>query len=222
LRSGRYSTIGGDSMLEMWPSEKKLRELTPMPHAWLQARAAESRFKGVAGFEVPTVNGKFGVLASAYGVTSVLFPGFDDYEVAGRLCKYGLAWGSTGRQIAIEAGIELMGYLLGEVKELHSPVDTGHFSPFLRDVYGALRTVPFGATVTYGELARLAGHPTKARAVGQAMHRNPIPIFVPCHRVVRTGGGLGGWSGPAGWKEQLLALERVAGVVPPRNRRERP
>jgi methylated-DNA-[protein]-cysteine S-methyltransferase len=197
-------------MLEIWPTEENLGELTLMPHAWLQAKAAESPLADVAGFEVPTRAGKFGVIASAHGVTAVLFPGFDAAEIAGRLGSHGLAWGSTGRQVAIEAGVELMSYLLGAIRELRTPVDMRHFSPFLRDVYGALLEVPYGATVTYGELAALAGHPAKARAVGQAMHRNPVPIFVPCHRVVQAGGRLGGWSGPIGWKEQLLLLEGAA------------
>jgi len=202
-------------MLESWPTLEKLADLTKMPHAWLEANAAASRIKDVAGFEVPTDRGKFGVIASANGVTSVLFPGFDDAEVAGRLSRHGLGWGTTGRRRALEAGIELKGYLGGEVKAFSTPVDVSHLTPFLQDVYGALVEVPWGATVTYGELARLAGHPTKARAVGTAMHRNPIPIFIPCHRVVLTGGGLGGWSGPDGWKEKLLALEGGAPRVRP-------
>jgi methylated-DNA-[protein]-cysteine S-methyltransferase len=201
----------GRTMLENWPTVEKLEEMTRMPHAWLEARAAEARLTGVAGFEVPTAFGKFGVLASAHGVVAVLFPGFDEREIGDRLSRHGLGWGTIGRQRAIEAGIELAGYLAGAVKAFSTPVDLRHDTPFLRDVYAALVKVPYGATVTYGELARLAGHPTKARAVGLAMHRNPTPIFVPCHRVVQAGGGLGGWSGPDGWKEALLALE---GAVP--------
>jgi methylated-DNA-[protein]-cysteine S-methyltransferase len=199
-------------MLGSWPSTDKLREIARIPHAWLEetARGQEAGhpWVGVTGFEVPTVSGKLGVLASARGVVGVLFPGFDAWKVAGRIERHGLAWSSTGQRRAVEAGLELMGYLLGEVKAFSTPIDMSRLSPFLRDVYGALVEVPWGATVTYGELARLAGHPNGARAVGTAMRRNPIPIFVPCHRVVSSGtGGLGGWSGPVGWKEKLLALE---------------
>jgi methylated-DNA-[protein]-cysteine S-methyltransferase len=199
-------------MLGSWPSTDKLREIARMPHAWLEetARGQEAGhpWVGVAGLEVPTVSGKFGVLASARGVVGVLFPGFDAWEVAGRIERHGLAWSSAGQRRAVDAGLELMGYLLGEVKRFETPVELGHLTAFQRDVYRALAEVPWGATVTYGELARLAGHPNKARAVGTAMRTNPIPIFVPCHRVVASGaGGLGGWSGPAGWKEKLLALE---------------
>jgi methylated-DNA-[protein]-cysteine S-methyltransferase len=214
-RGERFGAVErGETMLESWPTPEKLEEMTRMPHAWLEATAAESRIRGVAGFEVPTAAGVFGVIASARGVTSVLFPGFDDSEIAGRLSRHGLLWSTTGRQRALEAGIELQGYLAGEIKAFSTPVDLCHLTPFQRDVYGALVEVSYGATVTYGDLARLAGHPNKARAVGLAMHRNPMPIFVPCHRVVQAGGRLGGWSGPSGWKETLLALEGAAPQEP--------
>ena len=198
-------------MLQPWPKKEKLREISRMPHAWLEetARGQEDGhpWAGATGLEVPTISGTFGVLASARGVVGVLFPGFDDWEVAGRMERQGLAWSSGGLRRAVEAGLELMGYLLGEVRRFETPIDLGRLTEFQRDVYRALAKVPRGATVTYGELAALAGHPAKARAVGQAMHRNPVPIFVPCHRVVQAGGGLGGWSGPIGWKERLLLLE---------------
>lgn len=67
---------------------------------------------------------------------------------------------------------------------------------FHQKVYKALvQDVPTGSTVTYGELAELAGNPKAARAVGTAMRKNPLPIIVPCHRVVQSGGGLGGYMG---------------------------
>ncbi len=75
-----------------------------------------------------------------------------------------------------------------------------------------LERVPAGGTVTYGELAALAGHPGKARAVGQAMARNPWPLLVPCHRVLGAGGALTGYTNPhgLGLKALLLALESAA------------
>jgi methylated-DNA-[protein]-cysteine S-methyltransferase len=213
-------------MMHPWPKTEKLREISLMPHAWLEAKAREDEagheWASATGLEVPTISGKFGVLASPRGVVGVLFPGFDDWEVAGRMERHRYAWSSAGLRRAVEAGIELMGYLLGEVRRFETPVDLGHLTPFQRDVYGALREVPCGETVTYGELARRAGHPGKARAVGAAMRWNPIPILVPCHRVVAAGGGAGGWSGPGGWKEQLLALENAeSGDRPLQSRRTR-
>jgi len=73
-------------------------------------------------------------------------------------------------------------------------------------VWGALQEIPYGQAVTYGELAELVGRPRAARAVGRAVGTNPLPILVPCHRVVAAG-GLGGYGPGPSWKERLLALE---------------
>jgi len=79
--------------------------------------------------------------------------------------------------------------------------------PFYRAVWEALRKVPYGSTVSYGELAALAGRPGAARAVGSAMNRNPAAILVPCHRVTASQGKLGGFACGIEWKKFLLALE---------------
>ncbi len=92
-------------------------------------------------------------------------------------------------------------------------VDVGERTPFEHAVYAALRTVGWGRTTTYGELARAAGAAARevARDVGQAMRRNPVPIIIPCHRVLASGNRIGGFSAPGGTatKERLLALEGV-------------
>lgn len=74
-------------------------------------------------------------------------------------------------------------------------------------VWEELRTVPYGTTVTYGELARRVGRPRSARAVGQAVGANPVPIVIPCHRVLPIAGGLGGFGPGPDWKQRLLDLE---------------
>jgi O-6-methylguanine DNA methyltransferase len=85
-----------------------------------------------------------------------------------------------------------------------SAVDAG----FPRALYEVLhRAVCFGETVSYGELAEMAGRPSAARAVGNAMSRNPVPIVVPCHRIVGASGSLVGYAGGLERKEKLLALE---------------
>jgi methylated-DNA-[protein]-cysteine S-methyltransferase len=80
-------------------------------------------------------------------------------------------------------------------------------SPFAHSVLQALFQVPWGHTTTYGELARAAGHPGAARAVGSVMAKNPWPILFPCHRVLAAGGGLGGFGGGLELKTKLLQLE---------------
>jgi methylated-DNA-[protein]-cysteine S-methyltransferase len=89
------------------------------------------------------------------------------------------------------------------------PLDLGGATPFERRVYAAARRIPWGRTVTYGELARRIGSPGAARAVGRALGRNPVAVLVPCHRVVAAG-GLGGFSAGGGvaTKERLLEAER--------------
>jgi methylated-DNA-[protein]-cysteine S-methyltransferase len=80
-------------------------------------------------------------------------------------------------------------------------------TPFQRSVWFALAEIPYGETITYGDLARAVGRPTAFRAVGQANGANPLPIILPCHRVVAAGGGIGGYGGGLTLKRQLLDLE---------------
>lgn len=80
---------------------------------------------------------------------------------------------------------------------------------FDRRVWGALSAIPWGSHKSYGELASVIGKPGAARAVGGACGRNPIPLIIPCHRVLQSGGLIGGYSGGAGVKERLLAIEGV-------------
>lgn len=88
------------------------------------------------------------------------------------------------------------------------PVDLGGLSSFDAAVYEAVRSVPWGETVTYGEVARLVGSPGAARAVGGAMARCPLFPAVPCHRVVRAADGWSGWGGDVRLKRRLLRAER--------------
>ena len=91
-------------------------------------------------------------------------------------------------------------------------VHTADRSPFQRRVIDACRAISRGETRTYGELARVAGSPGAARAVGSVMATNRVPLIVPCHRVVAANGGLGGFSAPQGiaMKKRLLRLEQAA------------
>ncbi len=88
-------------------------------------------------------------------------------------------------------------------------VDLSHLTAFQHRVVVELRKVPFGQTLSYAELAARAGSPKAARAVGSVMAQNRVPLIIPCHRVVGSGGSLGGFSAPRGiaFKKQLLALE---------------
>ena len=79
---------------------------------------------------------------------------------------------------------------------------------FQKKVWGALRTIPYGETRSYGEIARQVGNPRAARAVGMANHENPVAIVVPCHRVIAGDGSLGGYAGGLKRKSRILGLEK--------------
>jgi methylated-DNA-[protein]-cysteine S-methyltransferase len=105
----------------------------------------------------------------------------------------------------------LVRYFAGERLELTAPLAFPPASAFRRRVWEVTATVPYGRVVTYGALAARVGRPGGARAVWQALAANPLPLVVPCHRVVGAGGGLGGFSADGGVKvkRRLLELEGV-------------
>lgn len=105
---------------------------------------------------------------------------------------------------------ELEAYFAGERTTwtgAEVPLGAMRLGGFEQAVYEALLAVPAGQTVTYGELAEMAGYPRAARAVGNAMAANPIPVVVPCHRVIRSDGTLGNYGNDPEWKERLLVHE---------------
>ncbi len=103
---------------------------------------------------------------------------------------------------------ELGEYFAGIRSRFDVAIDLSGLSHFDRQVLDAARAIPFGEVIPYAELARRIAKPGAARAVGSALGRNPVAIVVPCHRVVRTDGSLGGYGGGVEYKERLLGLER--------------
>ena len=100
-------------------------------------------------------------------------------------------------------------YVKGQPVQLDVPTDLGGLSPFQQRVLEVCRTIPWGSVRTYRQVAEQAGSPGASRAVGGALARNPVPLVVPCHRVVRSDGRLGGFSatGGVGLKRRLLTHE---------------
>lgn len=106
-----------------------------------------------------------------------------------------------------EAARQLRNYLAGKLKEFSLPlVPAG--TDFMQRVWSSLCTIPYGQTASYKDIAVKIGAPKAARAVGMANNRNPIPIFIPCHRVIGANGSLVGYGGGLAIKKQLLDLER--------------
>jgi methylated-DNA-[protein]-cysteine S-methyltransferase len=107
-----------------------------------------------------------------------------------------------------EVGEEIRRYLAGEAKALHRSIDlTLAASPFQKKVLRKLQEIPRGAVVSYQALGAAVGAPKGARAVGNALHNNPVPIYVPCHRVISSDGRIGGYGGGSSRKLQLLRSE---------------
>ncbi len=103
---------------------------------------------------------------------------------------------------------ELDEYFAGRRRAFDIPIDWTLVPAFGRRVLQATARIPYGEVATYGEVASRAGSPGGARATGNALGANPVPIIVPCHRVVRAGGALGGYTGGVERKQRLLAVER--------------
>src|SRR5713101_3621789 len=116
-------------------------------------------------------------------------------------------WKESARGPVGEAVRQLREYFAGRRTEFDLPLEP-EGTLFQQTVWRHLRDIPFGETISYGELAKRAGNPKASRAVGAANGANPIPIVIPCHRVIGSNGKLTGYGGGLPIKEKLLALER--------------
>ncbi|WP_172387534.1 methylated-DNA--[protein]-cysteine S-methyltransferase [Streptomyces sp. MNP-20] len=154
--------------------------------------------------------------ATATGLVNVVFHATDDVrdKALGRL---GSRLGAEpveapSSPLLAEPIRQLEAYFAGRRRDFELPLDWSLISGFNRQVLRELAAgVPYGAVVGYGDLARRVGQPGAAQAVGMAMGSNPLPVVVPCHRVVESDGGIGGFGGGLETKRRLLALE---GVLP--------
>jgi O-6-methylguanine DNA methyltransferase len=104
---------------------------------------------------------------------------------------------------------QLRRYFAGEPVAFDWPLDLSHFTPFQREALTHCASIPYGELRSYGWIADRMGRPKSARPVGQAMSMNPIPILIPCHRVVGSNGQIVSYGGGIYWKERLLELEGV-------------
>ena len=134
----------------------------------------------------------------------------DGYLVAVRLGAYAAAGDEVLRktEALAEAARQLDEYFQGKRRAFDLPLKLNG-TEFQRAVWNALLEIPYGETRSYHDIAKRLNKPGAARAVGQANHRNPLWIIVPCHRVVQAGGGLGGYGGGLEVKRRLLELEGV-------------
>jgi len=156
----------------------------------------------VISISIATAYGDFTAHFSEYGLAELDFPGRDrkKIEPTTLVTEPIHCWISlTQNTIAT--------ILCGREIDERPPLDLRAGTDFQQRVWKALCAIPFGETKSYGDIAREVGSPRGTRAVGMACGANPIPLIVPCHRVVAAGGKLGGFSGGLDWKKRLLAIE---------------
>ncbi|MBN2581536.1 MAG: methylated-DNA--[protein]-cysteine S-methyltransferase [Planctomycetes bacterium] len=158
---------------------------------------------------LPTPWGAMAVVACGDRLAGVLLPDADRKRLAATVAA---RWpqATLNRSLLPSLAAGIADYFAGRAAEFDVAIDLSGCTPFQRCVLEACRRIPTGKVLTYGQLAARAGRPRAARAVGQAMAGNPVPLVVPCHRVVAAGGALGGFSasGGEGMKRRLLDHER--------------
>lgn len=149
-----------------------------------------------------TAIGKIGLVANETAVLRLLFDGETDSEQP------------MERSTALlqDAGGQLLDYLAGRRRQFAlplAPTGTAH----LRRIWDAVSAIPYGQTRSYRQIAAALGNPRSARVIGLANHRNPLPIFIPCHRVIGSDGQLTGYRGGLPLKQTLLELEQRHAVL---------
>ncbi|HUN43868.1 MAG TPA: methylated-DNA--[protein]-cysteine S-methyltransferase [Acetobacteraceae bacterium] len=162
------------------------------------------------GFAIfSTAIGSCGIAWGPRGVTGVQLPERTAQATGDRLRRrHPDATEATPPSDVQQAIDGIAGLLRGDAQDLSGIVlDMAGIPPFRQRLYAALRGIPAGATLSYGELAARLGEGCTARDVGEAMGQNPFPIIVPCHRVLAAGGKVGGFSAPGGVTTKLRMLE---------------
>jgi methylated-DNA-[protein]-cysteine S-methyltransferase len=182
--------------------------VTPDLDRRFREAAAGAGLLDVAYDLVDTPVGPLLVAVTDRGVCRISFDPEPDRQVEGLARDFGTRVLRSTRPVDT-ARRELSEYFEGARETFDIPADVRVEAPFHRRVLAELARVPYGRTTTYGALAKQAGRPQAARAVGTVMNRNPIPIMLPCHRVVGANGSLVGYGGGLDRKEALLRLEGV-------------
>lgn len=156
---------------------------------------------------VPTAAGEFGAVVTERGLARLTFPS-EPFEWCQDWVR---RWEPGARVLSEGPGLvpvarQLAAYFERSLREFDLPLDM-RGTEFQRQVWQALTGIPFGETRSYGQIAAQIGRPKAVRAVGAANGANPVPIVVPCHRVIGSNGKLTGYAGGLELKERLLALE---------------
>jgi methylated-DNA-[protein]-cysteine S-methyltransferase len=162
--------------------------------------------QGLALFD--TAVGRCGIVWGPRGIAGVQLPERHDAARARLLRRYPKAHEAPPPADVQRVIADIIALLRGEARDLSGiALDTDDVPPFHQRVYAVARTIPPGATLSYGEIAARLGDRTVARDVGEALGQNPFPIIVPCHRVLAAGGKVGGFSAAGGVATKLRLLD---------------
>jgi len=156
---------------------------------------------------IDTQFGWAGIIMNGNKISQFILPQSDKSEIEDIINK-------QNRNEELESGVvdtfirdQISAYFDGIMTEFDLVVDYSGATDFEKQVWEVARKIPYGTTVSYMRLAELIGNKNACRAVGNALGRNPIPVIIPCHRILRSNGSLGGFSAGLPWKQILLDLE---------------
>ncbi|MGI9185881.1 MAG: methylated-DNA--[protein]-cysteine S-methyltransferase [Solirubrobacteraceae bacterium] len=205
-------------MTELDVIERRLRDHAPAEAGTLpdfSAAAARAQLLDVAYATMDTAVGRLLLASTPDGLIRIDY--LDGDQEDERLAD--LARRVSPRVLAAprrldRARRELEEYLDGQRRAFELTLDRRLMSDFGRRVLAATAAIPYGSTSTYGAVAAQAGSPRGSRAAGNALGSNPLPIILPCHRVLHAGGGLGGYTGGLDRKRTLLAIEQGQARLP--------
>lgn len=157
-----------------------------------------------------TAFGLCGIAGTERGIIRLILPGMTEDEIVSAFRLLPSAIG-RGRFREIEESIRR--YFDGERGDFDFPTDLSHCTAFQQRVYKITRTIPYGEFRTYKGIAKKIGLPGAARAVGNALSRNPIPLIIPCHRVIRENGEMGGFTAPGGIDLKIRMIKMETGIL---------
>jgi len=158
-----------------------------------------------------TPAGHAGILGSTAGLLCVTLPRHSASEIY-RLLGISLKQAEVSSHRFQYLAERLRAYYAGHKVDFPDALDLSTATPFQREVWEATRLIPYGETRSYKWVAEQIAKPKAVRAVGQALGKNPLPVIVPCHRVLASNGGLGGFGGGLDMKRFLLQMEAKSGI----------
>jgi methylated-DNA-[protein]-cysteine S-methyltransferase len=198
--------------LKRLAGKEEADRLAKVAAAALAETAADRGLLDVAVGEIDSPVGELLIAVTPRGLAYVAFEDEERDDLLARLSRQLSPRILEHRAATDEVRRQLDEYFAGDRTRFELKLDRRLMRGIARDVLAATAKIPFGRTTTYGTLAERIGRPRASRAVGNALGSNPIPIVVPCHRVLRAGGDVGGYAGGPGRKRRLLTLE---GSLPP-------